>query len=60
VTLINKVLNSNEFQAEGKINEGSYGEIFRVVQLADKRIFAMKALEKTKLEKLRKMHEVAI
>lgn len=60
VSLINKVLSSKDFQAEGKLNEGSYGEIFKVRSKESNQLFAMKALEKSKLEKLRKMHEVVI
>jgi serine/threonine protein kinase len=54
------VLSNKEYYAEGKINEGSYGEIFRVAKNDTRQVYAMKALEKTKLERMKKMHEVII
>lgn len=60
VSLINKVLANKEYLAEGKINEGSYGEIFRVTRRGDGKVFALKALETSRLERLKKMHEVVV
>jgi serine/threonine protein kinase len=44
VNLINKVLQENTYHAEVKLSEGSYGEIFKVVNRETKKIYAMKAL----------------
>jgi hypothetical protein len=49
VALINKVLSNKDYYAEGKINEGSYGEIFRVCRVDTGKAFAMKALETSRL-----------
>lgn len=49
VNLINKVLGNKEYRASGKINEGSYGEIFKVVKNDNQQVFALKALETSKL-----------
>lgn len=58
--MINKILGNKDYYAEGKINEGSYGEIFKITSVIGKKTYALKALELSKLEKLKKMHEAII
>ena len=60
MTLINEVLNCDRYHAEAKINEGSYGEIFRVRDKQTGQVFALKAMELEKLNKMQKAHEAAI
>lgn len=45
ITLINAVLQNDQYIAEAKLNEGSYGEIFKVKQNSTKQTYALKAME---------------
>jgi serine/threonine protein kinase len=60
VLLINEVLNCDRYVAEAKLNEGSYGEIFRVRDKQTGELFALKAMELEKLHAMRKTHEAAV
>ena len=42
--LINSILNCDDYYAEAKINEGSYGQIFRVRHKKTNKIYALKAM----------------
>jgi serine/threonine protein kinase len=45
ISLINAVLQNDKYVAEAKLNEGSYGEIFKVKQKSTKQTYALKAME---------------
>lgn len=42
--LINKMLGKGEYHAEGKLNQGSYGQIFKVIHTTTQKVYALKAL----------------
>jgi protein-serine/threonine kinase len=42
-------LNPDEFHVHGLLGKGSFGEVYLVEKKSSKEIFAMKALDKTKI-----------
>lgn len=60
ISLINAVLQNDQYVAEAKLNEGSYGEIFKVKRNSTKQLYALKAMEIDKLKAMNKAHEVDI
>lgn len=60
IKLISTLLPSDKYVIQSKINEGSYGEIFKIKHRTEGTSFALKVMEIEKLERMKKGHEAAL